>query len=69
MRGSAEDIRNSAGFDNLSRIHHHQPVTQVCDDSQIMGNEDDRCAGLVLNVAQQLQVLVFCNDSCYQSGK
>ena len=44
-------------LDDLARVHDRDPVAHLGDDAEVVGDEDDRRAGLVAQVAHQVEDL------------
>ncbi len=44
MRRRLYDLTNTSGLDNLGLLHHRHPVGGLCDDTQIVGDEQNRHA-------------------------
>ena len=54
-------------FDDFARVHHHDPVRASCDDTHVVGDEDDRHAKLLLQITEQFKDLGLDRD--VQSGR
>ena len=52
-----ENVPHGSAFHHSTGIHNHDPVAHFRHDAEIMGDEDDGQAGLILNFPQQAQVL------------
>ena len=57
-----EDLPHRAAFDDAACIHHRHAVAHASDDAEIMGDEQDRHAGLGLQALKQFQVLKLDRD-------
>src|SRR6185312_11979817 len=57
MLGRIEQIAHRTVFYDAAGIHNGHAVAHLCDDAEVMGNEDDRDAGRFLKVLQQIEVL------------
>jgi hypothetical protein len=58
----AEDILGFLALDNLSLIHHRNPVADRCDRQKIMRDEENSHAKFVAKCREQLQYLGLCID-------
>ena len=56
-RGSRKSGRDVGLLDDLARVHDRDPVAHLGDDAEVVGDEDDRRAGLVAQVAHQVEDL------------
>src|SRR5712691_3460443 len=56
LRG-VEQLAHRAGLDDLAGIHDRELVAPAGDDAEIMGHENDRDPGLLLQVLQQVEIL------------
>ena len=52
-----EDVPHRAAFHDPTRVHHHDAVAHLRDDAEVVSDEDQREVRLLLNLAEQAQVL------------
>ena len=57
MPGIREELSHRTVFDDLARIHDRHFVAHLGDDPQIVGDEDQRHAGVPLQVFEEVQIL------------
>src|SRR5215469_9298035 len=57
MLGRMKDVVYRTFFHDAAEIHHHNIVRHLCNDPEIMGDEDDRGVVLVLELAEKRQDL------------
>ncbi len=57
MLGRAIDVIQRPLFHDLPVVHDHDFVRDICDHTQIMGNEQDRHIQLLLQIVEQFQDL------------
>ena len=57
MRGSVEDLVAGGQFDDPAKVHHGNPVADVFNHREIMGNEQQGNACLIAQVLQQVDDL------------
>jgi hypothetical protein len=57
VEGTAEKILSQSHFHNLSHIHHSNSITDVFDDSEIMGDEEIGKTQLISKIHQEIQDL------------
>ena len=52
-----EDIADRTGLDNSARIHHRHAIAHARDHAEVMGDEQDRHVGVLLQFLEQVQIL------------
>ena len=57
MTGIVEDLLDLAGFDDLTRVHDGALVADIRNNAEVVGDEEQRRAEFVLQVAHQVQDL------------
>ena len=57
MGGAVEDVCDRRAFDDPAAVHHHDPVGELRDDAEVMGNQDERHALLRPNLGDELEDL------------
>src|SRR5262245_35815968 len=57
MLGIVEQLLHRRLLDDLAGVHHRHPIAHLRDDAQVVRHEDQRHAGLALDVLEQVQVL------------
>src|SRR5579864_2978782 len=57
MLRAFEDLLGGSLLDDLARVHDEHALAQAGDDSEVVGDENDRRTGLLVEVAQQLEDL------------
>ena len=57
MAGGVEELAHRRLLDDLARIHHRDPVAHLGHDAEVVRDEDQRHAGLALDVLEEVQVL------------
>jgi len=62
MSGLAQDVDPAPLLDDPARVHHGNAIGQLVHDAEIVGDEQDRHAELLLQVAQQLEDLCLDRD-------
>ena len=62
MQRVIEQSLDGRPLDDASTVHHQNPVTQLGNHAQIMGDKDDRHAGFLLQLFQQVQDLSLDGD-------
>ena len=62
MLGRAEQVAHRAHFHDPARIHHGHAVAHLGDDAEIVRDEDQRHAGLLLDVHEQVEILGLDGD-------
>ena len=62
MQGVTEEAVTADLFDQLPGIHHRHPVSHARHDAEVMGNQQDRHVGLLLQFLQQFQHLCLDGD-------
>ncbi len=53
----AEDLIGVAVLDHISAVHHQDVLAELGDDAEVVGDQDNRGAGLLLQVVHQLEHL------------
>jgi hypothetical protein len=62
MPGVVIDLPHRALLDDFASVHHRHPVAHLSDDTQIVGDENQRHAGLALQVFEEIEVLQLDGD-------
>ncbi len=62
MSGLAQDVDAGTLLDDPTRVHHGHAIGELVHDAEIVGDEQDRHAELLLQVAQQLEDLRLDRD-------
>ena len=60
--GVVVDLGGRAGLDDLARVHHHHPVGHLGDDAEVVGDQHQPEAHLLLQLPEQLQHLGLHGD-------
>ena len=61
-----KDLLNRALFDDLSRIHHEHPVTDFCDDAEVVSDQDNGSFEFPTKLVDELENL--CLDGDIEGG-
>ena len=62
MQGSIQHIPDAAALDNLARVHHGNVVGEAGDDGKVVGNPDERGAGLTADFLHLKKYLPLDGD-------
>ena len=62
MHGIAENVLRPALFHDLAGIHDQHTAADLVDDTQVMGDQKDRCACLLIDPVQKLQHMGLRSD-------
>ena len=62
MAGRAEDLADRTVLDRLAGVHDHDVIAHLGHDAQIVGDEDQPDAGVVLEIFQQIEILRLNRD-------
>ncbi len=62
MQRRGENIVHRSGLDDLARIHHRDPVGDVCHDAKVMGDQHQRHAEFTLQILEQRHDLRLDHD-------
>ena len=57
MQWLAEERHDVGLLDDLAGVHHRDPIAHLGDDAEVVGDQDDRGAGLVAQVAHEVEDL------------
>ena len=60
--GCVEDLVEGGVLDDLPGVHHEDPVGDLCDDPEVVGDQDDRQIALPVEAVDQLQDLGLDRD-------
>ena len=62
MGGGVEDLPHRAGLDDPAAVHHRDPIGDLGDHAEIVGDQDQAHAGLGLELLEQRQDLRLHGD-------
>jgi hypothetical protein len=62
MERARQHLADRSGFDHLARIHHDHPVAHIGDHADVVGDQHDRQAEPLLQVAQRVEHLALHDD-------
>ena len=62
MLRRVEQVAHRAHLDDPAGVHHRQRVAHLGDDAEVVGDEDQRHAGLLLDVLEQVEILGLDGD-------
>ncbi len=57
MLGVLKDVIDAAGLNNVPGVHHDDPVAQLRDDAQVVGDIDDRRPEFIPQATDQVDDL------------
>ena len=55
--GGAKDLRDITGFHHFAAVHHHDPISDIGDDANVMGHDDDAQIAFPAQPFQQIKDL------------